>query len=98
MLKRKVPPRLWDFGLVYETNILNSIPRGREQRTGIEMVTGETPDISEWINFEFYNRFGTTTRRKLRLMEVGVDSRGGLVSLTKLEATYAIGYFLNPAK
>jgi hypothetical protein len=51
MLKRKVPPRLWDYGLFYETNILNRIPRGREQRTGIEIVTGETPDISEWIDF-----------------------------------------------
>ena len=26
MLKRKVPPQLWDYGLVYETNILNRIP------------------------------------------------------------------------
>jgi hypothetical protein len=47
MSKRKVPPRLWDYGLIYEANILNRIPHGREQRTGIEMVTGETPDISE---------------------------------------------------
>jgi hypothetical protein len=44
MLNRKVPPRLWDYGLTYEANILNRIPRGREQRTGIEMVTGETLD------------------------------------------------------
>jgi hypothetical protein len=26
MLKNKVPPRLWNFGLVYETNILNRFP------------------------------------------------------------------------
>ncbi|KAI2498914.1 Reverse transcriptase (RNA-dependent DNA polymerase) [Fragilaria crotonensis] len=57
MLKCKVPPRLWDYGLIYEANILNRLPRGREQCTaGIEMVTGETPDISEWIDFEFYDR------------------------------------------
>ena len=31
MLKRKVPPRLWDYGLVYETNILNRIPHGQHQ-------------------------------------------------------------------
>ncbi len=37
MLKRKVPPRLFDYGLGYETNILNRIPRGQhQQRTGIE--------------------------------------------------------------
>ena len=33
MLKRKKPPQLWDYGLVYETSILNRIPRGQEQRT-----------------------------------------------------------------
>ena len=38
MLRRKVPPRLWDFGLIYESNILNRIPRGSHQRTGIEVV------------------------------------------------------------
>ena len=56
MLKRKVPPRLWDYGLINESNILNRISRGQQQRTGIEMVTGETPDISDWIDFEFYDR------------------------------------------
>jgi hypothetical protein len=54
MPKRKVPPRLWDNGLVYETNILNRISCGQQQRTGIEIVTGKMPDISEWIDFEFY--------------------------------------------
>jgi hypothetical protein len=44
---------LWDYGLIYESNILNRIPRGQQQRTGIEMITGEMPDISEWIDFEF---------------------------------------------
>ena len=51
-----MPPRLWEYGLVYETNILNRIHRGQQQRTGIEIVTGETPDISEWIVFELYDR------------------------------------------
>ncbi len=35
MLKRKVPPQLWDHGLVYETNILDRIPCRQQQRTGI---------------------------------------------------------------
>ena len=26
MLKKKVPTRLWDYGLAYESNILNRIP------------------------------------------------------------------------
>ena len=74
MLKRKVPPRLWDHGLIYESSILNRIPRGQQQRTGIEMATGETPDISEWIDFEFFVRVCTTmTKRKSRLMVPGAD-------------------------
>jgi hypothetical protein len=55
MLKSKVPPRLWDNGLIYKSNILNRIPRGRHQHTGIKMVTGETPDTSEWIDFKLYD-------------------------------------------
>ncbi|KAI2501269.1 Reverse transcriptase (RNA-dependent DNA polymerase) [Fragilaria crotonensis] len=67
MLKRKVPPRLWDYGLVYETNILNRIPRGQQLRTGIEIVTGETPDISEWIDFEFYDRVWYYDQKKIEI-------------------------------
>ena len=67
MLKRKVPPRLWDYGLIYETNILNRIPRGRNQRTGMETVTGETPDISEWLDFEFYDRVWYYDHKKIEI-------------------------------
>ena len=65
--KRKVTPRLLDYGLVHETNILNRIPRGQQQRTGIEIVTGETPDISEWIDFEFYDRVWYYDQKKIEI-------------------------------
>ena len=65
-MERRVPPRLWDYGLVYEANILSRIPRGREQ-TGIEMVTGETPDISEWVDFEFYDRVWYYDQKKIEI-------------------------------
>jgi hypothetical protein len=71
MLKRKVPARLWDYGLIYEANILNNIPRGSQQRTGIEIVTGETPDISEWINFELYDRVWFYDRKKIEMDDSG---------------------------
>ena len=67
MLKKKVPTRLWDYGLVYESNILNRITRGSQQRTGLEVVTGETPDISEWIDFEFYDRIWFYDRKKMEM-------------------------------
>ena len=71
MLKKKVPTRLWDYGLGYESNILNRIPRGHQQRTGLEMVTGETPDISEWIDFEFYDRVWFYDRKKMEMDDTG---------------------------
>ena len=55
MIKRRVPKRVWDFGLVYEAEILSRVARGKDQRPGIERITGDTCDISEWTDFEFYD-------------------------------------------
>ena len=55
MHKKKVPKRIWDFGLVYESELLSRMARGRYHRTGYEDVTGDTSDIREWINFEMYD-------------------------------------------
>ena len=55
MAKKKVPKRLWDFGLKYEAEILSRMSRGRDGRTGYEEVTGETADISEHLDFEMYD-------------------------------------------
>lgn len=56
MSKKKVPRRLWDFGLVYEAEILSRMSRGRDGRTGYEEVFGQTPNIAEYLDFEFYDR------------------------------------------
>ena len=58
MLKKKVPMRLWDFGFVWvcETeNVCANLSKYSEGRTPIEIVTGDTPDISEYLDFEFYD-------------------------------------------
>jgi hypothetical protein len=55
MDKKQVPGRLWDFGLVHEGALLTRILRGRDGCTSYEEVTGNTPDISEWLDFEFYD-------------------------------------------
>ena len=55
MEKKQVPKRLWDRGVVYESEILSRMARGPSKRSGYEMVTGNTPDISEWLDFEFYD-------------------------------------------
>ena len=55
MIRRRVPKRVWDFAIVWEGEILSRICRHGNQFTGIERVTGDTPDISEWLDFEFYD-------------------------------------------
>ena len=40
---------------MYESELLSRMARGSDQRTGYEEVTGQTPDISEWLDFEFYD-------------------------------------------
>jgi hypothetical protein len=55
MRKKKVPKQLWDFGLVYESELLFCMAQGKDLRSGYGEVTGNTPDISEWLDFEFYN-------------------------------------------
>ena len=57
MHKKKVPKRLWGFGLVYESELLSRMAFGRNHRTGYEGVTGDTTDISEWLDFEMYDLF-----------------------------------------
>ena len=56
MRENQVPTRLWDYGLVYIAEIQSLIARGVDQRPGIEKVMGQTVDISEWLDFDFYDR------------------------------------------
>ena len=55
MRKRNIPNRLWCFGLEHQARLMNFIPRGRNERSGYEIVTGRTPDISEYLDFDFYD-------------------------------------------
>ncbi|KAI2490038.1 Reverse transcriptase (RNA-dependent DNA polymerase) [Fragilaria crotonensis] len=56
MREHQVPTRLWDYGLVYIAEVQSLLARGAEQRPGIEKVMGQTVDISEWLDFDFYDR------------------------------------------
>jgi hypothetical protein len=57
-LKKQVPKRLWDYGIswVCETgNITTNSSRYSDNRTPLEIITGETPDISEYLDFGIYD-------------------------------------------
>jgi hypothetical protein len=55
MADKSVPSRLWDYGLVYEGEIMSRVCRSGHDRSGYERLTGNTPDISEWLDFGFYD-------------------------------------------
>ena len=57
MHKKKVLEWIWDYELVWisETgNLSVSITRYDSARTPLEYITGETPNISEYLDFTFY--------------------------------------------
>ena len=54
-IEKNVPNRLWDFLIEHQAKIMQFIPRGPSGRTGYELVTGSTPDISEYCDFDFYD-------------------------------------------
>jgi hypothetical protein len=69
MRASNVPPRLWDYGLVYIAEIQSLLARGRDQRPGIERVMGHTVDISEWLDFDFYDRVWYWDQRKMDMTD-----------------------------
>ena len=56
--KYDVPIRLWDFALDYTIEIMNVSVNGSKYsagRTPLEIITGITPDISEYLDFHIYS-------------------------------------------
>jgi hypothetical protein len=58
MVRKSVPQRLWDYGLQWVCDIQNrtaNSARGLDGRCPLERITGETVDISEYLDFGFYD-------------------------------------------
>jgi Reverse transcriptase (RNA-dependent DNA polymerase) len=56
--QKKVHNRLWDYGIVWICEVLQrtvSSSLYAAGRTPLEIITGETPDISEYLDFGFYD-------------------------------------------
>ena len=93
MFKKQVPRRLWDYGLIYEAKILSLLPRGQEGRSGEEEITGQTPDISEFLDFEMYDLVWFLNRAKQKTIRptMIVCLLGGLAFRIGSVAACAIG-------
>jgi len=52
--RRRIPKCVWDFHIVWEAQIYSrTVYKGH--CTPLEALTGDTIDISEWTEFEFYD-------------------------------------------
>jgi hypothetical protein len=56
MHEKNILRRLWDYGLVYIAEIASITARGPTGRPGMEEILGQTVDISEWLDFDFYDQ------------------------------------------
>ena len=60
MLKKEVPKRLWDYGIKWVCEVMQrtaSTSGDLSRRTALEQLTGETPKISKYLDFTFYDWF-----------------------------------------
>ena len=58
MIKKDVPKHLWNYVLVWisETgNLTVSSSKYVNGRNIFEIITGDTPDIREYLDFSFYD-------------------------------------------
>jgi len=70
MFKKRCPRRIWDFGLVYEGEILSRLLRGRDGCTGMEEIAGQTTNISNWLDFGLYNTVWVLNRTSMKMDRV----------------------------
>jgi hypothetical protein len=53
MWEAQILSQLWDYGLVYIAEVQSLLACGPLQRSGLELISGQTPDILEWLDFDF---------------------------------------------
>ena len=73
-MKKKIPQRLWDYLILWicETNNLTvSSSKYANSRTALEIITGETPDISEYMDFGFYHCVSYRSKAGLGELSMG---------------------------
>ena len=68
LVDKRIPIEFWDFALVWIGETMSRTWDPKLGRTGIEQITGETPDISEWLEFGFYDT--------VRYWDVGANNKG----------------------
>jgi hypothetical protein len=88
MIRKRVPRRLWDYGVRWTTQVMQRTSTqagGLRGACPLQDVTGETPDISEYLDFGFYDHVSYKENAGLGETAIGrwlgVSHRvGGLMS------------------
>jgi len=55
MRRKRIPKALWDYALTYECDIISRTHNEIGSGCGLEKLTGDAIDISEFIDFELYD-------------------------------------------
>ena len=74
MLRKKVPHRLWDYGLKWVAEIMQRTAGSEGSLhycTSLEEATSETPEISEYLDFVFYDWCWYNDNADLRESKLG---------------------------
>ena len=54
-IQKHVSLRLWDFAMKHEIELLDQMLNPQTRRTPEEELAGNTPDISDYLDFGFYD-------------------------------------------
>jgi hypothetical protein len=95
MIRKRVPRKLWDYGVRWTTQVMQRTSTQAGGLRGIcplQDVTGETPDTSEYLDFGFYDHVSYKENAGLGTAAIsrwlGVSHRvGGLMSYWVLTQT-----------
>ena len=91
MASQNVPSPLWDYGLVYKAEILSWMPPAGSDCTGYEILMGEMPNITEWLDSPSTTLSGTMCPRTAPPLNPA-DLVDGLVYHTAWAVPSATGY------
>ena len=95
MIRKRVPRKLWDYGVRWTTQVMQRTSTQAGGLRGVcplESITGETVDISEYLDFGFYDHVSYKENAGLGETSIGrwlgVSHRvGGLMSYWVLTRT-----------
>jgi hypothetical protein len=94
MIRQRVPRRLWDYGLKWCAQVMSQTSNSvfsLNGRVPIERVTGETVDISEYVDMSFYDWVHFIESDQLEAPQIGrwlgiATNHGGSMTYYVLKA------------